>query len=51
MGVRVSKGDQPIEIRAKTIVSAGGIPNTLKLLPTDVAKKTSKLSMSASWPV
>jgi len=40
VGVRVSKGDAPIEIRAKTVVSAGGIPNTLKLLPTDVAKKT-----------
>lgn len=42
VGVRVSKGDEPIEIRAKTIVSAGGVPNTLKLLPREVAEKTSK---------
>ena len=40
VGVKVSKGDEPIEIRAKTIVSAAGIPNTLKLLSADAASKT-----------
>lgn len=42
VGVRVSKGEEPIEIRAKTVISAGGISSTLKLLPTEVAKKTCK---------
>ncbi|XP_067948219.1 all-trans-retinol 13,14-reductase-like [Watersipora subatra] len=40
VGVRVSKGDEPVEIRAKIIVSAAGIPNTLKMLPEETAKST-----------
>ncbi|KAF6021803.1 RETSAT [Bugula neritina] len=40
VGVRVSKGEGPVEIRAKIVISAAGVPNTLKMLPAAAAEKS-----------
>ena len=43
VGVRVSKGDEPIDIYADLIISNAGLVNTMNLLPKEVFDQSSKL--------